>query len=236
MQNSSRRIIVVAAIVFALSCPIGRALATSLSVSLGTSGLTGTQGVLIFDFIGFAPPPNSVSLSALGGGTVDATAVTMGSVTGTELTGWQFDSSDGFFFDELQVAFTFGSALSFSFTTTDTFVDTLPADFSFSIFNCNPQPDTCIPVPLAGGIPLVITDGPGDALFDYTLGEAPDGLNVYDISGPDGVTITVTPATQAPEPGSLALLAVGLVVLGWRRMIRLASFRLRRLPISLRSQ
>jgi hypothetical protein len=215
--------------VFALSCPIGPAFATQLSGSLVTKGLQGLQGFLFFDFIGAVPvppgPDNTVQLDfPFGGdGIVNGSSFT-GNVAGTGP--WIFSLGPTFFpFNEVQVDYTFGTLLTFSFTTSDV-PPPLDSPQAFSLSVEYVDPDT------GALVPLITSDLCGNALFSYTIGLGADALQVCQPTEVTDVSITVA---QAPEPSSLALFAIGVVALAWRQMTRLASTRLRRIPISLRS-
>jgi hypothetical protein len=67
--------------------------------------------------------------------------------------------------------------------------------------------------------PLFTTDDPtgSDDLFLYSIGAGAQGLSVYNlVPVRTGFSISVSPS-QAPEPGSLALLVAGVVALSTRR-------------------
>jgi len=200
---------------FALSCPI--ASATQLSGSFDTTGLQGLQGLLFFDFTGFVPPgpDNFVTLDFPfgGNGHVNNTS-TMGDVTGNGPWTLRLTAS----FSEVAVDYTFGTLFTFSFMTSDLVP---PPDFpqAFSLSVEYIDPDTGDTVPLDTG------DLCGGALFSYTIGLGQDALQVCQPTNVSDVSITVA---SVPEPNSIALLAVGIVALAWRRMARPRPSRLRR--------
>jgi len=196
MRVSARQATRLAAVVFALWCSIGCAGATLFNVSMNTSGLNGITGLLVFDYIDGGPPDNFVNLGPVAGNGP-----------------YQFGPD----FGEVQISFTFGSLLTFSFTTTDKPPDggSNPDSFSFFILDASGQDFLVTTSDLTGS----------NALFVYAIGVGPDGLAVYT---PDQAGVSIQVAA-APEPGSLALLAIAFAALGWlspvrsRRRLRLSA-------------
>lgn len=193
----------VAALAAALMLAPASALATTYDVVLDTTGLASLSGVLAFDFIDGGPPSNTVVLSTLtSNGTQGATS-TFGDVTGSGP--WTFsDAGNTSLFNELLVDFTFGTTLSFSFTTSDDPPQGGSSDaFSFFILDAN-------------FFPLVTTDDPtgANALFLVSIGQGAQSLAVY--APQDGVSIAVRPVAT-PEPFTSALLAIGIAAMYARR-------------------
>jgi hypothetical protein len=188
--------------------------ATTFNVSFNSTGMSGASAILAFDFIDGGPPSNSVVLSALtSNGTMGATSAT-GAVTGTAR--WTF--TDTSFFNELLVSLgPLGTATSFSFTTSDNAPagGSQPDAFFFSILD----PNTLLPL-----FPTGDSISGEDALFEFDIGgEAPcrASLCVYSpVPAIQGFSLTVTPVPSAPEPGTLALLAVGIGALFARGRLR----------------
>src|SRR5258708_1451581 len=90
--------------------------AATFDVAIDTTLLSGAPSVLAFDFINGGLPSNTVTLSNLTSNGTQVSAVSSGDVSGSGP--WTF--SDSAFFNELLVTFDpTGTALSFSFTTTD---------------------------------------------------------------------------------------------------------------------
>jgi hypothetical protein len=184
---------------------VGIAQATTFNVNVTISGasLSGAPAILDFIFLDGGPPDNTVTLSALTShGTPGSGSTTFGNVTGTGP--WTFSDSGGSFFNELQVPFNpLGTAISFSFTTSDNPAapGSFPDDFSFFILN----PDLSF---------LITTNEPfgTNALFAYDIGVGAAGLRVF-MPDQAGFSFSVTPVRAAPEPASLALLAAGLLAL-----------------------
>jgi hypothetical protein len=180
--------------------------ATTFNVVIDSSGFSGSSATLAFDFVDGGPPSNTVVLSPFtSDGTQGATSTT-GSVSGTGP--WTF--SDTSFFSELLVSFgPLGTSLSFSFTTTDNPPDPASSPDSFSFFVLDSS----------ATFPLITTNAPGgsDALFEFdSTGLGATGLSVY--TPESGYSIQVTAvAAPIPEPGSLALVAVGLVAFFFRK-------------------
>ena len=187
-------------------------------------GLSG-PAILAFDYVDGGSPDNTVVLDALGGNWVPAPTpatpsdLPAGAICGADPTcspPWTFaESAPPNSFYELQVPFSaIGTALSFSFTTTDNAPDAGSFPDSFSFFILDP----------ATGFPLFPTDDPGGALFSVSIagtGPCGDSLCVFPPDPSiDGFSITVTPVAPAPEPGSIALLGAGFIALFVRRRMR----------------
>jgi hypothetical protein len=183
--------------------------ATTFNVFMNSTGFSGSSATLAFDFVDGGPPSNSVILGALTSNGTQGSTSTTGSVAGTGP--WTF--TDASFFNELLVSFApLGTTMSFSFSTTDN----PPAGGSF------PDAFTFFVLDSSATFPLITTNAPGgsDALFEFdTTGLGAQGLSVYT---PDqsGFSIRVSAPGGAPEPGSLALLAVGLGALAFRKQFK----------------
>jgi hypothetical protein len=177
---------------------------TTIDVTLDTTSLSGATAVLAFDFIDGGPPDNSVMLSALTSDATQASTSSSGSVMGTGP--WTFSDAGGSFLNELLVTFNpMGTALSFSFTTTDQSPAPGSVPDAFSMFVLDST----------GTSPLVTTDDPtqADALFLFNLGQGPEGLTVFSVDQ-SGFTVNASSVpTSAPEPGVLALLLAGAMAL-----------------------
>ena len=186
--------------------------ALTFNVVVDTTSLDGTNATLAFDFFDGGPPSNTVVLGTLASNGTQGTATTTGDVTGTGP--WTFsDLGNTSFFNELLVDFTpMGTSLAFSFTATDNAPDagSSPDSFVFTILDSTQH------------LPLIATDDPtgANALFLVSIGQGEQSLNVYDpILQPDQIfSIEVTPSS-APEPATLALLAVGFGAMFRRRRL-----------------
>jgi len=186
----------------------GAAVSAVFNVTVDTTALSGSPGILVFDFIDGGPPDNSVILSAIvSDGTEGATSST-GDVTGTGP--WLFTDAGGSFFNELQIPFNpMGSSLTYSFATSDNPPD--PSSFadSFSFFILDTDLVTS----------LITTNDPtgANSIFQLSFGQGDQGLLVF-AADQAGFSIAVVPQPSAvPEPGTLALLVLGVMALSARR-------------------
>ena len=210
MQSRLRNLTYAGLLGLLLIVHAGAAISAVFNVTVDSTALSGSPGILVFDFIDGGPPDNSVILSAIvSDGTQGATSTTP-DVTGTGP--WQFTDAGGWFFYELQLPFNpIGSFFKYSFITTDNPPDpgSFPDSFSFFILD-------------AGGVnPLIATDAPDGAntLFQFSLGQGEQGLVVYTpVPVQEGFSIAVIPQPSVvPEPGTLALFVVGIMALSARR-------------------
>jgi hypothetical protein len=209
MRVYTKGLLLAAGLAVSLLFSAGGVYATAFVVTIDSTSLSGSTAVLAFDFIDGGPPHNTVNLSTLISNGTQGSTSTIGNVTGTGP--WTFSDAGNSFFNELLVTFSqMGSALSFSFTTTDNAPDLGSFSDAFSFFILGIDLIT----------PLITTDDPtgANALFLYSIGQGVQALNVY---APEqtGFSIRVVPSQSAPEPGSLALLVVGVVALSMRKRL-----------------
>jgi hypothetical protein len=189
----------------------GAVVSAVFNVTIDNTLLSGSPGVLVFDFIDGGPPDNSVLLSAIVSDGIQGSTSITGNVSGAGP--WTFSDTGPSFFNELQIPFNpMGSLLSYSFTTSDNLPDpgSLADSFSFFILDTD------------GVTPLITTDAPEGAntLFQYSLGQGEQGLLVY-TADQTGFSIAVIPQPSVvPEPDSLALLIVGFIALSARRQFK----------------
>lgn len=194
-----------------------RSVAFDVTISTGT--LADGVGVLAFDLIDGGPPDNTVELGSITtDGPPPVDTMTFGGVSGSGP--WTFFSdplSDpSISFSELQIIYdALGSTISFSFSTTDNPPNAGSNPDAFSLFLLDP--DTQLPL-------FTTSDLTGaDALFLFSFGSGAQGLEVFQSVGTsDGFSVQVIESspTNVPEPGSLALLAIG-VIAGLARKRRL---------------
>lgn len=191
----------------------GAARSVAFDVTINTGTLAGGVGVATFDLIDGGPPSNTVDLGAIS---------TDGSLVGTSFTGGVSGSgpwviTDTAFFNELQLRYSpLGSTISFSFSTTDNPPDAGSSPDSFSFFLLDSD----------ALLSLLSTSDPtgADALFLFSFGSGTQGLEVYQNASTSvqnfSVQVQESPSTSVPEPGSLALLAIGAIagLLRKRRM------------------
>jgi len=198
--------------IFAFPLMVGVAIqahATPYNVSLETTLLTGTDGVLALDFIDGGPPSGNVSVTDFHTDGTLLLQMSSGDVTGA-LPG-PVVLADGDFFNELLVTLTFGSTLSFVFTPTT--MAPMPPSLpdSFSVFLLDP----------VSLLPLFPTSDPtgSNALFHLDIDGTPTGfLSVFEIPGEE-IVLRVRPA-GVPEPETIGLLLAALApILALRRGI-----------------
>lgn len=209
MRVDTNGLLVAAGLAVSLLFPAGAAHATTFDVTVDSTSLKGSTAVLAFDFINGGPPDNTVNLSTvISNGTQGSTSIA-GNVTGT--APWTFSDSGNSLFNELLVTFDpMGSALSFSFTTTDNAPPLGPFPDAFSFFVLDPL----------DLLPLITTNAPGGsgALFEFDItGQGIGGLSVFTPNEAD-FSMQVTPQ-GVPEPGSFALLCAGVVALSVRKRL-----------------
>lgn len=185
-----------------LVAPIG---ASTYSISIDTTPLSGGSGSLAFDLIDSNPSANTVSISGFATDGTLGTASTVGGPVGGSLPG-TVTIADGSFFNELLQDITFGTSLSFDVSLTQGFTaGFLPDSFSFFVL------DTSL-------FPLFPTSDPtfADALFQIDIDGSASGavLNFAAVDSPPSATWSVN--TAVPEPSSILMLLSGLAAVVWR--------------------
>ena len=187
------------------------AVAITINATIDTSALSGAAAQLAFDLIdGDGAVDNTVSISGfLAQGATLGSPSTTGGVTGI-LPG-PVMLSDTDFFNELLQPITFGSSLSFVLDLTTHFSGSgLPDALSFFILNS-----------AATGSLVTTTEPSGsNALFQIDLVGPPTGIEpiVFSATTPIGAPVPVVltaPGAAVPEPGSLVLMATGVVLIAW---------------------
>ena len=183
------------------------AFATPIDVSIDTSALSGQSGQLVFDLIDTSTASSSLTISAFTGNfTPDGSPAFIGDASGTVSGGFLLsDSPDDLFFNEVAVPVTFGTTMGFNL------------DFSFGTPGATEFPDGLSVFLLSSDFSasLISTGDPtgGDAILAFNVD--PNGapnLATYDAT--DGsVTVNATPVTSVPEPSTLALMTLGMLLL-----------------------
>jgi len=208
--NRMLQVITLAGLVLILTG--GSAMATSFTVTLDTSTLSGTQTVAFGLTNGDGVADNSVTLSAFhfGGGsaiagTQDCTFGGMFSgigCSGNLTSGVTLDDSgtQALFTEQFHV----GSSLSFALATTNNFFPLSPIPDGFDFFLCDATVSTCysdastsamLVLPLAGG-----TLSPSDFILSGATAQ--------------GLPAPVVTLGATPEPESFLLMLTGLFALG----------------------
>jgi hypothetical protein len=185
------------------------ATATSITITIDTPMLVGTDAVLAFDLInGGTPMTNTVTLGDLStDGSLGSAYLTHDLITfdpAPDLSS-SVPFSDSDFFTEYGQALTLGTTLVFTIDVTDNL------DF--------PNPDELTVFLLDdGGISSLVTttdDRLGaNALLRYTLGQANQPV-LFDVADGSGTTISVSEAlpVNVPEPATLLLFAGAMLAL-----------------------
>ena len=186
---------------------VGQPLASPITVTIGTSGLTG-DAQLAFDLTQGAPTPNSVTISGFEtDGQLGAATLPPSGVTGGPLPA-DVTLTDTDFFVELLQAIALGTYITFTFDASGSATDVAPAGFAVFILDSTAQQS------------LVTTGDPSGALFLYSIGNS-DPFQVFE---PFSNGVTVTQVSRVPEPGVLSLAIAALVAFGVARTRR-ASLR-----------
>jgi hypothetical protein len=196
-------LIAAAAALWGAGLPAARA-QSIYTATITTTGLSGTSGLLAFDFTGgdSASSNNSVLISAFAtdGALAGGSNTSIGGASG-DLPG-DVSLTDSAFLNRSARGITLGTSLSFTLTLSQNFAGGSPDEFSF--FLRNP----------AGTASVVTTGDPtgADALFAIDItGQAEGSLTVYNALTP-GVASTVA-SDVIPEPATGALLAPALLAL-----------------------
>lgn len=184
--------------------------ATSLTATIDTSSIAGTDAQLAFDFLaGDGAVLNSVTISNfLSDGTLGGASL-IGSASGS-LPGTVTLQNTGFFNEALQ-SILLGNSISFNFTLTENLDPSATIPDAFSVFLLDSSGSTLFPT----------TDPTGaDALFAVDIdGTSTGNLNVYlaDSGITSPVTWSVNSSSTVPEPSVIFLLAAGLIGLGYKK-------------------
>jgi hypothetical protein len=174
------------------------------SVSLDTSGLSGIfeLGFVLIDGSGTGDANNTVTLGNFGfgggsAGTVDTLATTAGA-SGDFASGVTIVDSE--FFNEFAQTFTAGTVLTFDFgLTTNVDAGGTPDQFSLALFQSD-------------GTPIPSSDASG-ALFVANIDSAQPAFLGFETELTPVPIVTF--AASAPEPSTVALLALALTAMLW---------------------
>lgn len=188
----------------ALFSPLANALVIDLTVD--TTALNGTSGVLVWDLTnGDGSANNTAVFNSFSTDGALGASNTIGDVSGATLPTTII--SDTFALNSVEQAITFGNTLSFNITVSENFAGGLVSDaFTFSMLNSG----------LTDGV--VQTNDPFglDAIFSVDLNAPNSVFSKYSVL-PGGPQVTLSyPAV--PEPGILMLFGIGLAALGIRRI------------------
>ncbi len=215
-RNAFLRLGLLAALLF-----VGQAQATPFQVTVDTTNLNGVNAVLGFDLNdgNGTAGDSSVTISGFNPtGLLGGTLPPSGGVSGGPLQTADVTLTDTSGFNEYLQSITLGNTFTFTFTSTGTWNNVgLPDAFSFFVLDSN------------GLFPIVSTAGLGNALITYDIGvpvppylpqpQVYQGLVIVGDEPKDDLPVGVG-ATAVPEPGALALVMAGLLVLGSLRSVR----------------
>lgn len=183
---------------------------TTLSTTINTSALAGTQAQIAFDFIaGDSSVLNSVSVfNFLTDGIISSgTASLTGDATGDLTSSATLQNTS--FFNEIMQPISLGNSITFNVTLSQEFSGSIPDALSVFLL------DTSY-------MPLFHTTDPtgADSLFFFNIdGAAISGLNIYaaDSAISNPVTWSVQPVQTVPIPATILLFISGLFSLGLNR-------------------
>jgi len=200
-------------VIFGMSllCFAVSASADTYLVTINTLSIAGTAGSLDFNFNPGSFASQAASLQILGfssDGTLAGSPQLTGDVSGTLPSTVTFDNGTGY--NDYFEGFTYGSTLSFDVSlygpalSSPNGVSTSRSTFAFSMFS-----------DAAGTIPVLTTDTTDGFAFtvDVNLDGETTVTNYSAVTNVEPQTGTVT-----PEPGSLLLLATGLMLLAVVRL------------------
>ena len=172
-------------------------------ITINTSSIAGTVGSVDFNFNPLLLTPKAASLQILyfsTDGTLAGTPALTGDVSGALPSAVTFDNGTGY--NDYFEGFTFGSTLTFDVglygpaLSSSNEVSTLGSTFAFSMFSD------------AAGTVSALTSDTSDG-FAFIVNVNPDGsTTVTDYS--DQTTVE-SETSVIPEPGSLWLVAIGLI-------------------------
>lgn len=184
-------------------------------VTVDTSSISGTAGSLDFNFNPGPLVTQSASLQILSfasNGTLASSPTLTGDVAGTLPPTLTFDNGTGF--NDYFEGFTFGTTLSFNVSlygpalSAPDGVSTSGSTFAFSMFSDS-----------AGTIPTLTSDTTNG--FAFTVNVNLDGSTSVTNSSVQATVVQAGGGTATPEPGTLPLIAMA-IVLSFIRIFRAA--------------
>jgi hypothetical protein len=211
--NRMFQIIALATFALVLSAVAARADGGTVTVTLNTSSLSGTQTIVFGITDGDGVADNNVALSDFnyGGGSAEGSATYLGSGISGDLSSVIAMDDSGFsalFEQQINV----GSSLSFALATTNNFAGGTPD--AFAMFLCDSTVSTCYSDDAVSGAMLIL---------NLTGGTVTPSSFILNGASDQGLPApVVTAGFTVPEPTSFLLLGFGLALLAlmnWARSI-----------------
>jgi hypothetical protein len=209
--NQMLQIIALASVAVVVAAVSARADGGTVTVTVNTTSLSGTQTLIFGMNDGDGVADNNVALSDFnfGGGSAEGSATYLGSGISGDLSSVIAMDDSGFsalFEQQINV----GSSLSFALATTDNFAGGTPD--AFAMFLCDSTVSTCYSDDAVSGAMLIL---------NLTGGTVTPSSFILNGASDQGLPApVVTAAVTAPEPTSVLLLGFGLALLGlvnWAR-------------------
>jgi hypothetical protein len=200
----------------ATNASLAHASTITFAVNVNTAPLIGSSAApfyLDFQLTGGSPLGNTATIGSFnfgGGAAAPDPGVTFGLASGSLTTGVTVSDDSTHPFNDFYQGFTLGNTLGFIVSLTTNTNTPTPDAFSFAILDSTlGQIYTTDPL---GGLSLLRVD-----INKSSLGFG--DVKTFESTSPSPLGVTAT-ASPIPEPGSLVLLAVGLVAVGARRWQR----------------